>query len=208
MNNKKVIFTILGLVLLIFLFVFGITTYHKEKEDVLEISSVFFDETMETAKFESNRCLTEPFYGLYKICCEITEGDKKGLFYECTSKEYQEYFEPNQTIYIAFNPLRDGFLKVPYFLGVYSDLKDAVLLDELDNSVSFNVPDVFDDSTFASMKLLGRIPEGFNLKDFEEKSDSFTLLQLDIYPDNNFNFEDAYALLNVSIPEETEELFN
>jgi hypothetical protein len=93
-------------------------------------------------------------------------------------------------------------------LGVYSDLKDAVLLDELDNSVSFNVPDVFDDSTFASMKLLGRIPEGFNLKDFEEKSDSFTLLQLDIYPDNNFNFEDAYALLNVSIPEETEELFN
>jgi len=203
-KGSKAIFVTLGIILLILLFIFGISTYYKGKEEEQDIQGILFDETMKTAEIESNRCLTEAFHGSYRICCEITEGEKRGLFYNCTSiKEYQEYFEPGQMVYIRFNPSSDPLLKTPYFLSVYSDLNDSVLLDKLDNSVPFNVPYSFDNEVSSLMQLIGKIPEGFR-----ESINPFILLRLDIYPDNNFNFEDAYALLNVSIPEETEELIN
>lgn len=199
-KTSKIIIIILGLILLISLVVVGINTYLKEKEEesapISTVSPIFFDDTMEIAENESNRCLTEAFHGLYRICCEITQGDKKGLFFNCTSEEYQKYyFEPGQLVLIRFNPLADPFLKTPYFLGVYSDLNGPILLDIAGNSVPFKVPYAFNDETPFLMQLVGKIPENL-----EQNSDALTLLRIDIYPDDTFNFDDAYSLLDLSIP--------
>jgi len=193
MEQKKLIFIVLGSALLIFIFVFGINTYYKEKENSQPTQLTLLDETIETAKLESNRCLTENFKGLYKICCEITEGDKKGLFYNCTSEEYQGYFEPNQLVHISFDQSRDLLVPYrPYFLRVYSDLNNPILLDEADASISFDITDVLGNENPMPMKLLGTVPQEFN-----QESYSFVLLRLNVYPDNTFNEENSYTILNL-----------
>jgi len=194
MEQKKLIFIVLGSALLIFIFVFGISTYYNEKENSQPTQLTLLDETIETAKLESNRCLTENFKGLYKICCEITKGDKKGLFYNCTSEEYQGYFEPNQLVHINFDPSKDILIPYhPYFLRVYSDLNNPILLDETDASIPLDITDALGNENPVPMKLLGTVPQEFN-----QESDSFVLLRLSVYPDNSFNDTDEIVIMDLT----------
>ena len=174
-RQKKLIFIILGLALLIFIFVFGISTYYKERND----QEVHLDyEMMETAKVESNLCSSDELENQYRVCCAIEEGVKKGLLYDCTS---QEYFAPGQNIYIVFDASRFDISFDPYFLRVYSDLNYE------ENKFISDETGILDRKEVFLMKILGTVPQ---------EVESFTLLKLSVYPDNSFDGKDEQVILN------------
>jgi len=179
-KQKKLIFVILSSALLIFIFVFGINTYYKDKENKQTSGQPVTYEMIEKAKLESNLCSSDELENQYRICCAIESGVKKGLLYNCTS---QEYFEPEQRIYIVFDASRFDISYDPYFLHTYSDLNyeedrpimDSYILGALDRKESF------------LMKILGTVPQ---------EVESFVLLKLSVYPDNTFNKKDEQVILD------------
>ena len=175
-RQKKLIFIILASSLLIFILVFGISTYYKERND----QEVHLDyEMMETAKVESNLCSSDELENQYRVCCAIEEGVKKGLLYDCTS---QEYFKPGQGIYIVFDASRFDISYDPYFLRAYSDLND-----EENKYILYETDVAIDKEEIFLIKILGTIPK---------EDEPFILLRLSTYPDDAFDGKDEQVILN------------
>jgi len=176
-EQKKLIFIILSSALLIFIFVFGINAYYKDKENKqIDNKPVTYD-MMEMAKLESSLCFSTELKNQYRICCVIEEGVKKGLLYDCTS---QKSFEPGQHIYIVFDTSKFDIPYDPYFLRVNSDL------DYESNKSIFYESNEMDKNEIALMKVLGFVPR---------EGELFTLLKLSVYPSNTFNTEDEQVIL-------------
>ena len=136
---------------------------------------------MRPAQIESESCLTEELDSEYRICCAITGGIKKGLFYNCTS---QEYFEPNQLVRILFDPSKFDFDYNPYLLIVYSDLHD-----EEGNKIQKGFPVTLNKEKPNKLIINGTIPQDQEL---------FTLLNLKVYPDVPvFDLGDEKVILNI-----------
>jgi len=165
MNNKKIIFIILGLALIAFLFIYGLKTYDQSNNNhVLHDEKI--DEIMNPAQLESESCLTKNLDSEYRICCAVTGGIKKGLFYDCTS---QQYFESNQLVRIIFDPSGFDFNYNPYYLNVYSDL-----YNEEGDAVQYEFLEAIDKEEPSVVMINGRVPQDKEL---------FTLLNLSVYAD-------------------------
>lgn len=165
-KQKKLIFIILGSALLIFIFVYGVVMYYQEKDFYLSYSKKI-NEIMEPAQIESKNCLTGELESRYRICCAITGGIKKGLFYDCTS---QEYFEPNQLVRIIFDPSKFDFNYDFYYLQTYTDLYN----DDGSKITYGGFPELLDKKFPIKIVISGKTPYELEL---------FTLLKLSVYPD-------------------------
>ena len=184
MNNKKVIFIILGLVLLAFLFIYGLKTYDQNNNNhVLHDEKI--NEIMNPAQLESESCLTEDLDSEYRICCAITGGIKKGLFYDCTS---QQYFESNQLVRVIFDPSRFDFNYNPYYLSIYSDLQN-----EEGDIVQYEVSEAIEKEMPNIVIINGRVPQDKEL---------FTLLNLSVYSDI-FSSEESDEKIILSLQAQT-----
>jgi len=183
-NQKKLIFITLGLALLIFIFIFGINAYYKEKKQKND-QPVIYDAVygmMEKARLESDICSSGEFENQYKVCCVIKDGIKKGLLYDCSS---QEYFEQGQGIYVIFDASRFNISYDPYFLRIYSDLNNY----EEDKSImDLYIPSALNRKNIFLMKISGTVP-------MKREDKSFILLNLSAYPNDTFNEKDEQVLL-------------
>lgn len=181
MEQKKLIFIILSLALLIFIFVFGINTYYKENKQTSydqEIAKI-----MEPAQLVSRACLSNKLEDQYRICCSIQKGIKEGLFYDCSS---QEYFEPGQNLYIIFNPSKFDIPFSPYYLYIYSDLNSG-----LDTQNNEPIASVYEESTVEEredslMKIVGIIPQ---------EVESLILLKAIVYSNDVFDERDEQVII-------------
>lgn len=195
-KGSKIIFITLGIILLVFLFVFGINTYYKEDEGEYEINKEYA-EMVKIATEESDLCLFGDLEDDFRLCCRIEEGFKFGFYYDCTS---QEYFEPDQQVYVILNALKFDTLYNPYFTQIYSELrfdynqetisilgtqnlsrkKESLLmfsyLDQLNNKNELDNVDEFGKEG-AVMKITGSVPQ---------EGESFVMLAIAVYPDDDF----------------------
>jgi hypothetical protein len=195
-KQKKLIFIILSSALLIFILVFGISTYYKEKrgnQKAYEVDEEF-EKIVEKERKVSDLCLSGDIRNDYRLCCRIQGGFKDSLYYDCTS---EEYFEPNQLIYIILNASKFDSLYDPDLTQVYSDLEfdynhSAISIlgtgnlsrrrDSLSMFSSFDEP-IIDEAESAEeeksplMKITGLVPQ---------EGESFIMLAVAVYPDNTF----------------------
>jgi hypothetical protein len=180
MNNKKIIFIILGLALLAFLFIYGLKIYDQSNNNhVLHDEKI--NEIMSSAQLESESCLTKDLDSEYRICCAITGGIKKGLFYDCTS---QQYFESNQLVRIIFDPSGLDFNYNPYYLNIYSDL-----YNEEDNIIQEELVEAIEKEESSKFIISGKVPQDKGL---------FTLLNLRVYSNtSSFEESDEKIILNL-----------
>ena len=195
-KQSKTIFIILASVLLIFILVFGISTYYKEKggDQKAYVADKEFEKIVEKERKFSDLCLFGDLKNDYRLCCRIEGGLKDSLYYNCTS---EEYFEPNQLIYIILNASKFDSLYDPDLTQVYSDLEfdynhSAISIlgtgnlsrrrDSLSMFSSFDKY-IIDEAESAEeekstlMKITGLVPP---------EGESFIMLAVVVYPDNTF----------------------
>lgn len=183
-KQKKLIFIILGLGLVVFILIYGLNIYRQEQsgKDAFLSYEEKINAIMEPAQIESENCLTgELEQQGYRICCAITGGIKKGLFYDCTT---QRYFEAGQLVRIIFNPSIFDFGYDSYLLEIYSDL-----YDEQGNKVQSLFSEAINKKMPSRVVINGIIPQDMEL---------FTLLKLKVYPDVPvFEIGDEKVILNI-----------
>jgi len=151
--NKKIIITITGTSLVIFILLFGLTTYYEQKKNEAD----FWLNTK-----PEDRCKNFLNDNLYAICCV-----ENGRFYNCTDRDD---FKSNQEIEILVNPAK--IQNIPEGLD-YVCLVTDKLRKQADGSFMFFPEQCFYYKKEYLWGISGLTPE--------EKG-VFTLLEANLYP--------------------------
>jgi hypothetical protein len=203
-KGSKTILITLGIILLVFLFVFGISTYYGEKkEDQAEYEvNQEYAEMVAIAQEDSDLCLFSDLNGDdYRLCSRIYEGFKEGFYYDSTSCDY---FEPGEQIYIVLDAKKLDALYNPNFTQIYSDLDfdynqeviniegtqslsrvrgSLTMFDFRDESMS---EDEYLSEEGSLMKVVGQVPQ---------EGESFIMLAVAVYPDDTFEVGTGEVIL-------------
>ncbi len=178
-KQKKLIFIILSLTLLVFIFVYGVDVYRREKIDLAYNARI--NKIMKPAQLESKNCIESNIEETYRICCRITKGIKKGLLYDCTD---DQYFESGQHIYMILNVSKMNIPFNPFFMHIYSDLINS-------NVDEYNVVNEYgkipiDKDGVSEMYITGQMPQ---------EDGPLILLKLSAYPSNTFDSTEEEILI-------------
>lgn len=218
-KQKKLIFIILGVTLLVFLVIFGINTYYEGYKEDYELSQEYIEEVVDLAKRNTASCLFNNLEDDYRLCCKIRQGFEYGFYYDCTS---QDYFEPGQKIYIILNASKLDYLYNPHLTQVYSELefdydqptinilgtqdlsrrRESLLmftwLDEINFKDESNLKwgNEFDNNYINECEEC----EDGNLMKIQgfvpEEGESFIILSIVVYPDSNFEREEGKVIIH------------